>query len=136
MPARHDIDIDNKLITTTWHGDATDGDFIDSLKKYQEDIQTKVEYRCFDEVFDCTGITKIRLTTTGLRKIASLASRTDDNKCHTRLAFIVSSDLAYGLVRMYDVLRSFEKRSTKEIRVFRKKDEAFEWIQGQHAENL
>ena len=129
MPAKHDINIKDKLIITTWEGDATDNDFIDVLKKYQKNIQTKSEYAGFNEVFDCTGIKKIKLTTSGLRKIASISSNTDNNDCKTKLAFIVSSNLAYGLVRMYDAFRSFEKKSTKEICVFKVKTEAFEWVQ-------
>jgi len=128
MPATHNIDTDNRIITTTWHGDATDDDFLSTLKEYQKTIQTNIKYKCFNEVFDCTGITKIKLTTTGLRKIASTASKTDNSGCNTKLAFIVSSNLAYGLVRMYEVLRSFEKRSTKEIRAFKKREDAFRWI--------
>jgi len=128
MPAKHDIDINKKLIITKWDGIATDNDFINALKEYQKNIQSKSECKGFNEVFDCTGITKIKITTNGLRGIGSIASRSDKNNLKTKLAFIVSSNLAFGLVRMYEALRSFEKKSTKEIRVFKVQKEAFEWV--------
>ncbi len=129
MPAKHEIQIDEKIIVTKWDGVATDNDFIAVLKAYQKNIQTKSEHKGFNEVFDCTGITKIKITTNGLKKISRISTETDSDILKTKLAFIVSSNLAYGLVRMYDAFRSFEKKQTKEIRVFKVESEAFDWVQ-------
>ena len=129
MPAKYVIDIKAKLLITTWEGDVTDIDFIEGLKEYQKNIQSKSEYNGFNEVLDLTGIAGIKLTTDGLRIIGSIASRTDSKEINTKLAFIVSSNLAYGLVRMYEVLRTFSKNSTKTICVFKKESDAFEWVQ-------
>jgi len=129
MPAKHVIDIKDKLLITTWEGDATDIDFIEGLKEYQKNIQSKSEYCGFNEVLDLTGITGIKLTIDGLKRIGRVASTTDSKDINTKLAFIVSSKLAYGLVRMYEVLRTFSTKSTKTIRVFKKESDAFEWVQ-------
>ena len=129
MPAKHVIDIKAKLLITTWEGDATDIDFIEGLKEYQKNIQSKSEYYGFNEILDLTRVTGIKLTTDGLKRIGSVASTTDSKEINTKLAFIVSSNLAYGLVRMYEVLRTFSKNSTKTIRVFKKESDAFEWVQ-------
>ena len=128
MPAKHVIDTQEKLIVTTWSGVATDDDFIDGLKEYQKKILCDAEYYEFNELLDFRYITSIKLTPSGLRKIANIASLSDNKEVKTKLAFLVTSSLAYGLVRMYEVYRSFETRSTKTVRVFKIESEAYEWL--------
>ena len=129
MPAKHVIDIKSKLIITTWEGDATDIDFIKGLKEYQKNILSKSEYYGFNEILDLTRVTAIKLTTAGLKMIGSVASTTDSKEISTKLAFIVSSNLAYGLARMYGALRAYSNNSTKTIRAFKKESDAYEWVQ-------
>jgi len=129
MPAKHVIDIKARLLITTWEGDATDNDLIEGLEVYQKNIQSKSEYYGFNEILDLTGITDLKITREGLITIGKVASTSDSKEISTKLAVIVSSSLAYGLVRMYEVLRSFSKSSTKSIRVFKKESDAFEWAQ-------
>lgn len=64
----------------------------------------------------------------GISNIGNIASSADNAEIKTKLAFIVSSDVAYGLVRMYEVLRSFSSNATKTVKVFRNENEAFDWV--------
>jgi len=129
MPVKHDIDTKAKLLITTWEGVALDVDFIEAIKNYRDTIQSKKEYRDFNEVVDFTQVTKIKLTTNGIKNISNIASNSDQQDVNSRLAFIVTSDLAYGLVRMYEAYRSFSKNAKKTIRVFKNRHDAFEWVQ-------
>ncbi len=129
MPAKHIVDVEARLLITTWEGDATDMDFIEGLKEYQKNIQSKSEYHGFNEIINFTGIASIKLTASGLKRIGSIASTTDSKNISTKLAFIVSSNLAYGLVRMYEAYRSLSRNSTKLVRVFKKESDALEWVQ-------
>ncbi len=129
MPAKHVVDVKARLIITAWEGDATDIDFIEGLKEYQKNIQSKSEYHGFNEILNFTGIASIRLTANGLKRIGSIASTTDSKNMNTKLAFIVSSNLAFGFVRMYQAYRSFSRNSTKVVRVFKKESDALEWVQ-------
>lgn len=129
MPAHHHINSKDKLIVTTWVGDAVDIEFIEAIKKYQKDIQNQPVCINYNEVVDFSNVTGIKFTTKGIRRIGEIASTTDRHNVNRKLAFIVSSKLAYGLVRMYQVYRSFLKNSNKEIRVFKKESDALEWIQ-------
>ena len=61
--------------------------------------------------------------------IGSVASTTDNKEINTKLAVIVSSNLAYGLVKMYEALRAYSNNSTKTIRAFKKESDAYEWVQ-------
>ena len=128
MPAKHVIDIKAMLLITTWEGEAIDNKFIEAIKKYQADIQSNSGYHGFNEVVDLTKVTKIKLTTKGIINIGSIASSTDKTGVETKLAIIVSSNLAFGLARMYEALRSFSTNSTKIVKVFKNESDAFEWV--------
>ena len=128
MPASHHIDDNNKLILTTWEGEAVDIDFIDAIKKYQKDIQNKPEYLDYNEIVNFIGVTNIRLTTEGIKHISEIASATDQHGANRKLAFVTSSSLAFGLARMYVVYRNFSAHASKEIRVFKNENNALEWI--------
>jgi len=128
MPANHHIDNNAQLIITTWEGEAHDIEFIDAIKKYQKDIQNHPDYINYNEVVDFTKVTGVKLTTEGIKNIGHIASTTDINEVNRKLAFIVSSNLAFGLARMYEAYRSFSKNANKEIRVFKTEKDAFEWV--------
>jgi len=129
MPATHHIDNETQLIITTWEGEARDIDFIGAIKKYHKDFQNHPDCKSYNEVVDLSKITSIKLTTEGLKTTAQIASTTDQKEINRKLALIVSSNLAYGLARMYEVYRSYAKRADKEIRVFKNEKDAFEWVQ-------
>lgn len=128
MPANHFIDSKAQLLITTWEGEALDIDFIEAIKKYQKDIQNQPDYINYNEVVDFSNVTKIRLTTDGIKNIGAIASNTDKDEAGRKLAFIVSSSLAYGLARMYEAYRGFTKKSHKDIRIFKSEKDAFEWV--------
>jgi len=46
----------------------------------------------------------------------------------TRLAFILTTPLAFGLGRMYEAYRSLVPGGVKEARVFKDRQAALEWI--------
>lgn len=129
MPANHHVDSKAQLIITTWEGEACDTEFIEAIKKYQKNIQNHPDYISYNEVVNLSKITRIKLTTEGIRLIGKIAVTTDQNEVNRKLALIVSSNLAYGLSRMYEAYRRFSKNAHKEIRVFKNEKDAFEWVQ-------
>ena len=129
MPAKHHIDNKAKLIITEWEGDVIDIDLIDAIKKYQKDIQSNPDYLYYNEVIDFSNAASIKLSTKGIISIGQIASSTDHREINKKLAIIVNSKLAFGLTRMYLAYRSIEKNANKEARIFKKADEAYEWLQ-------
>ncbi len=127
MPAKHDINIEARLLITAWEGVAVDAEFIDALKSYQKNIRSNSDHSGFNEIVDLTKITKIKITLQGLKNITSIALLTDNN-IRSKLAFIVSSKRAFSLVRLYSAYRSLGKKSNKEINVFYNKKDAFDWV--------
>lgn len=128
MPATHHIDNINHLIVTTWDGEARDIEFIEAIKNYQNNIQNQPNYINYNEVVDLRKTTGIKLTTEGIKVIGAIASTTDTQDINKKLALIVSSNLAFGLARMYEAYRSFSKNANKEIRVFKNETDAFKWV--------
>lgn len=129
MPVNHNIDTKAQLLITTWEGEARDIELIEAIKKYQKDIQNHPDYINYNEVVDFSNVTSIKLTTEGIINIAAIASATDQNEVNRKLAFIVSSKLAFGLARMYETYRGFSKKTHKKIRIFKTEKDAFEWVQ-------
>lgn len=78
-----------------------------------------------DELVDLRAVDGERLTTAGLRRVAQ-AFEAHEKGEPARVAIIASSDLAFGLSRMYQAYRS---QSSTEIRVFRDLEEACRWLE-------
>ena len=128
MSASHHIDTEAKLIHTRWEGDAIDSDFIEALKKYQNEIQSKPEYHDYNELVDLTKVSRMRLSAKGLIGISKVASSTDQYRGETKLAILVSSELAYNFAKLYATYRNFVKKRNKQIRAFINKNAALEWL--------
>jgi hypothetical protein len=128
MPARHEIDNNMKLITTTWSGEATDRDLITALLKYQQDIKSQPDYASYNEIVDFSNVIDFQLSTEGIKNLVQTAAKTDVQQIKTKLAIIVSLPIAYGLGRMYEAYRTLTSRQSKEVRVFKNYRDALEWI--------
>ena len=129
MPAKHNIDSKNKLITTTWSGEASDDELIDAITKYQREIKGNPDCLVYNEIVDFSRVKGLKITTKGITRIGQIAVKTDQLDIETKLAIIVSSSLAYGLARMYAIYRNFTPNNNKQIRIFKKMRDAHEWIE-------
>ena len=128
MPAKHHIDNESNLIVTTWEGDASETGFIKVLLKYQKNIQCHPDYIDYNEIFNLSDATNLKITIGGLMSIGRVASRTDHLFAHKKLALIVGSNMAFSFARMYEAYRNIGIRSSKKIRVFKNESKALEWV--------
>ena len=128
MPANHHIDTDAQLLITTWEGTATDNQFIEAIKNYQEKIQSKPEHHSFNEYINLCKVTEVDLTTKGLRTITEIASSTDEDAVKKKLALVVNSTLIYGIAKLYEAYRTIANSAGKEIHVFNNEKDALEWL--------
>lgn len=76
----------------------------------------------YSQLVDYTHITRIDLTPADVRQLAVRNIFSPDS----RRAFLVPNDLAFGLGRMFEILR--EAAGERGIRIFRSLDEALEWV--------
>ena len=130
MPAKHYIDEHNRLIVTTWHGEASDSELIEAIIEYQNKIKSHPDYVSYNEILDLSKVEGVALTTDGLKQLGRTASKTDHKEVTTRLAIIVQSSLLYGLARMYEAYRNLIPSSNKEIRIFKDEQAATKWVNG------
>ena len=127
MPAHHTVDADAQLLITTWKGEAHDHEFIEAIHNYQKEIQTHPEQLHFNEIVDFTDMTHVKLTAGGIKNIGRIALLTDTDHVKRKLALVVSSNVAFGLARMYTTYRTLSPKSNKDIHIFRTKADALEW---------
>lgn len=78
-----------------------------------------------DELVDLRAVDGARMSSAGLRQLAGVFEAHEKGE-PGRVAIVASSDLAFGLSRMYQAFRS---QSMSEIRVFRDLDEACRWLE-------
>jgi hypothetical protein len=74
-------------------------------------------------LFDVTNVTDAQLSAAEIQTLAARAVFSPDS----RRAVLVRNDLQFGLARMFELLR--ENQGEKGIRIFRKLEDALEWIQ-------
>jgi hypothetical protein len=78
-------------------------------------------------LIDCRRV-KSLFSIMDLRKTAADAKRRPELQVPGRAAVLASSNLVYGLLRMYEV---FNEGNPAEIRVFRRPEEAMAWLKGE-----
>ena len=67
-----------------------------------------------------------QLTLAGIRAVADAAARARDRVGPARIAHLVSRDLEFGLVRMWE--NFVERQWDASMRCFRSRDEAITWL--------
>ncbi|MGB7280925.1 MAG: hypothetical protein WBE13_01585 [Candidatus Acidiferrum sp.] len=80
----------------------------------------------YSQLMDFTHVTQILLTAADIQQLAlsNIFSK------ESRRAFLVANDLAFGLARMFEILR--ESGGERGIRVFRNLEEALDWVLSKH----
>jgi hypothetical protein len=90
---------------------------------YQQQLLGDPEFDpTFSQLFDFTHVTQFDI---GMDDVRTLAQKTIFSN-QSRRAFVVKGDLAYGLARMFEILR--ESFGEQGIAVFRELDDALEWV--------
>jgi ATP phosphoribosyltransferase regulatory subunit HisZ len=78
----------------------------------------------FSQLSDLTHATGFDVTAADMRELTARTIFSSE----ARRAVIVNNELAYGLSRMFEILR--ESKGERGIRVFRKLEDALDWIVG------
>lgn len=81
-------------------------------------------------IIDCRRVTSL-FSILDLRRTAADARARPQMQVPGRAAVLASSNLIYGLLRMYEV---FNEGNPSEIRVFREPEKAMEWLRGKETE--
>jgi len=119
MPVGYKIDKEHKLVMSTAYGVVTREDILFHQQKLEADPDFR---RTFSQLADFTRMAKLEINATD---IASFAAKTIFAP-ESRRAIIVPDDEAFGLARMFEILR--DSKGESGVRVFRSVEEGFDWI--------
>lgn len=119
MPAFYKIDKERRLVLSSGIGVFN----LDDARAHQERLMADPDFDPrYSQLLDFTHVTKIELSAEDVRQLAVRNIFAPDS----RRAVLVPNDLAYGLGRMYEILR--EAAGERGIRIFRNLDDALDWI--------
>ena len=125
MPIIFKIDHDQRLVIAKPQGVLTDADVFG----YQQEVWSRPEVRGYNELIDMAGVTEIEFVSTKrIAFLADLSASMDPPALTSKLAIIATTDLHFGLARMYETYRETAKQGTKTVRVFGNRNEALEWL--------
>ena|ERR1051326_1288232 len=119
MPASFNINITHGVVFSTGTGVFTHADFVAHMKAVRSDPRFKPE---LNQLVDCRAITKMELTTTQIKDLASRSLFSPKS----RRAFVVSNELQFGMTRMFAAYRDIAERQT--VMVFRTLPDALAWL--------
>ena len=119
MPAFYKIDGAHELVLSTASGVFT---LADALAHHEQLLKDPDFDPRYSQLVDLTHTAKVELSAEDVR---ILAERRVFWPC-SRRAILVGGDLLYGLARMFEMLR--ENAGDEGIRVFRRLDDALDWI--------
>ena len=119
MPAFYKIDKGRGLVLSSASGVFSLADALGHQQRLLKDPDFDPSY---SQIADFTHCTQFDLSGDDVR---TMAERTVFSPS-SRRAILVPNDLAYGLGRMFEMLR--ENEGEKGIRVFRALDEALDWV--------
>jgi len=127
MPVEYQIDHEQRLVQVKAYGVVTVQDFI----AYQREVWSRKDIVGYNELIDASQVQKaLDFNGPHLQEVAVLASSMDLTKEITKLAIIASDNFSYGLGRMYETYRGLQEGNTKQVAIFRSKEEALAWIHG------
>lgn len=124
MPLRYQIDDEHRLVLTRGFGVLTDQEVFE----YKQSVWSLPRVAGYDELVDVTHVERIDIPSAErLRELARLSAAMDVLP-PSRVAIVTSDLVSFEIARMYKVFRKLDRRSTRDVSVFRKEEEAIEWL--------
>jgi hypothetical protein len=123
MPVRYWIDKERRLVMSTAYGAVTGKDLLD----HQQSLLADPDFgRTYSHLADSTRMTKLDFTAADVQ-VCAAKSIFDPT---TRRAIVVADSAAFGLARMFEILR--DSKGESGIRVVRTVEDGFAWIFSGH----
>ena len=118
MPGSYFVDVANRLVYTRAWGVLS----FDIITAHAATLKADPRFDPgFRQIVDFRDVTEIALTSTEVREFAALTPFRRDAK----RAFVVASDEAYGMVRMFGTYREADPAH---LGIFRAIEPAMEWV--------
>jgi hypothetical protein len=118
MGLSYTIDVKHGVVRTRGWGVITSREILDDTSRKLADPRFDPRFR---SLFDMSEAFKLEISQGALAEVAATPVYHDG----VRRAIVATTDVAYGMARMY---ASFVARMGQEVRVFRRRDIADAWI--------
>lgn len=122
MPVAWSYDAAHGVLMVRMHGEVTDDDILGYAGHATHGLELPGKYH---ELIDLRDITVPRASTQSVRRVARMFEDAERDPVGVKIAFVATSDAAYGLARMYQALRD---SSPVQMRVFREMAQARAWL--------
>ena len=117
MPVSHKIDVVKGVVFTTWSGDVT----LEEARSHLQQLRNHADFLpSMSQLSDAREVTST-VSAEGIRELASTTPFGEGS----RRAIVVSSDVVFGVSRMYE-LRQLEGGA--DVKLFRDIGEARAWL--------
>ena len=125
MPIEYRINHARRLVVARGSGTLNDEDVFG----YQHEVWSRPDVEGYDELVDMTDVEHIALPYADrVQDLARLSASMDTRYRASHLAVIAPSDTAFGIGRMYQTYRELDPHSTKQVGVFRTREEALAFL--------
>ena len=122
MPITYQFDASLNVLLVEMHGIITD----EEVLHYAKTVTTDPEIpRIHHELIDGREVEVPQASTDSLRRVAATFRDAERAPEGVKIAFVASSDVAYGIARMY---QAFRTGSEAAFHVFREMGEARDWL--------
>lgn len=112
------VDTERSLVLSRGHGTLTDADLIAHVRALRVDAAFRGDM-C--QLADFREVAKIAISPVGIRDLGAL----NPWRQGAKRAVVVASDYAYGMARMYQMIR---EPSQDELEIFRGLEHALDWL--------
>ena len=118
MPCSYTIDLARSLVLSRGWGVLTDGELLAHVRALTVDTRF---VRNFYQLADLRDVEDVEVSASTIREMARLNPYGDGS----RRAVVVTSDVLFGMARMYQILRD---EPTDRLEIFRELDAALRWL--------
>ena len=122
MPINHRFDGGLNVLFVEMHGVITDDDLLHYAKTATTDTDIPGPHH---ELIDLRGVQVPEASTDSLRRVAATFRDAEQAPKGVKIAFVASSDAAFGMARMY---QAFRTGSEAAFHVFREMGAARKWL--------
>ena len=118
MPVGYTIDLARSLVLSRGWGVVTDRELLAHARALTADPRFA---RSFHQLADLRDVTDLQVTASTIREMVRL----NPFGAGARRAMVVTCDVAFGMARMYQILRD---GSPDKLEIFREMDDALQWL--------
>lgn len=122
MPMTYSIDVDARLVRIVGSGRLENQDMIDCVSRLRADPMLEPDMNTLSDMRDIqTGFSR-----EGVERMIEVMEQTSGSRHAVRAAIVVSSNVAFGMGRMFEL--RVESEAQPRFMVFREMADACEWL--------